>query len=73
MKVMRNSGICLCCGSMLTMSIVIALSNVIQYVDKLRGDSYISAFRYISIFQWVLIAVPFIVGCGMILSHKEEK
>lgn len=70
---MRKSGILLCCGSMLTLSIVIGLSKVTQYIDMLKGDFYFSVFRYISILQWVIIAAPFLVGCGMILSEKNKK
>lgn len=71
-RFMRKSGILLCCGAMLTLSIVIALSKVTQYIDMLKGDFYISAFRYISILQWIMIAVPFLVGFGIILSEKKK-
>lgn len=70
---MRKSGIFLCCGSLLTLSVVIALSKVAQYIDMLKGDFYLSAFWYISILQWVIIAVPFLVGGGMIISGKPMR
>lgn len=70
---MRKSGVLICCVSLLTLSIVIALSKVAQCIDKLQGDFYNSAFGYIDVLQWLVIVVPFLVGGIMIIADKPKR
>lgn len=65
---MRKLGIFLCCQSLLSVSVIIAISKLTQCVDEMQGNFYDSAYRYIDMIQWVVVIIPFLVGVVLIKS-----
>ena len=68
---MKKCGLWLCCQSLLTLSIVIGLAKIIQYVDKLQGDFYVSELKYINILQWISIIIVLSIGVGLQIFKRD--
>ncbi len=64
---MKKLGILLFSQSLFILAILIGLANIAQICDKANGSFFSSVYSYISMWQWMLVIIPALLGICLVI------